>query len=562
MDKLTKEQRKKNMQAVKAVGSKIEVALAKLLFARGHRYRKNDPKVFGKPDITFKKLKIAIFIDGEFWHGKDWEVRKDDHKTNRDFWLKKIERNIERDKEVNEVLKQQGWTVLRFWGEVIKKDILSCVLEIEDEINHLKMNYKEEISIAEFLGNKYRVRVVEPENNKEAALTHYLHNKNSEYAQFYEKEAVECAKEMLQYKYPEENITLKAAEEALQYSIFSIFDVPFPPSDIPLFTFIDLFAGIGGFRLALQNLGGKCVFTSEWDKESQKTYKANFGEMPFGDITKERIKSYIPDDFDLLCAGFPCQAFSIAGKRSGFDDTRGTLFFDVAEIIRRKRPRAIFLENVKGLFSHNKGKTLDTILNVLRNDLGYFVPEPQVINARFYGVPQNRERIYIVGFREDQGVDHFEYPNPTDDTKVFADIREKNVVSTKYYLSTQYLQTLKEHKARHENKGNGFGYEIIPNDSVSNAIVVGGMGRERNLVIDDRITDFTPTTKIKGEVNREGIRKMTPREWAGLQGFPNNFIIPVADASAYKQFGNSVAVPAIQATAKEILLNLGIDVNR
>ena len=321
----------------------------------------------------------------------------------------------------------------------------------------------------------------------------------------------------------------------------------------PEFKFIDLFAGIGGFRLALQNLGGKCVFTSEWDREAQKTYKANFGEIPFGDITKETTKSYIPDNFDILCAGFPCQAFSIAGKRGGFEDTRGTLFFDVAEIIKRKQPKAVFLENVKGLRSHNKGKTLETILNVLRNDLGYFVPEPEIVNAKDFGLPQNRERIYIVAFNSNTGIKNFEYPKPTNQKAVFADVKEEKIPATKYYLSTQYLQTLYNHRSRHRSKGNGFGFEIIPDNGIANAIVVGGMGRERNLVYDNRLQDFTPTTRIKGEVNREGIRKMTPREWARLQGFPDNFIIPVADTSAYKQFGNSVAVPAIQATANEIL---------
>jgi len=300
-----------------------------------------------------------------------------------------------------------------------------------------------------------------------------------------------------------------------------------------------------------------CI-TSEWDKEAQRTYKANFGEMPFGDITKEATKSYIPDDFDLLCAGFPCQAFSIAGKKGGFDDTRGTLFFDVAEIIKRKQPKAIFLENVKGLRNHNGGKTLSTILNVLRNDLGYFVPEPQIINAKDFGVPQNRERIYIIGFRKDLKIEKFDYPKPVKQKVTFAQIKEKNVPPTKYFLSTQYVQTLLNHKARHESKGNGFGYVIIPDDGISNAIVVGGMGRERNLVLDHRITDFIPTTHIKGEVNRLGIRKMTPREWARLQGFPDNYLIQVSDSSAYKQFGNSVAVPAIQATAKEILKHIGI----
>ena len=357
------------------------------------------------------------------------------------------------------------------------------------------------------------------------------------------------------YEYPntDEKEALKVAQEALQYRLFNKSAVPFPEPNQPKFTFIDLFAGIGGFRVAMQSLGGKCVFTSEWDEKSQLTYKANFGDAPFGDITKEITKQYIPDNIDVLCAGFPCQAFSIAGRRGGFEDTRGTLFFEVAEIIRRKKPKAIFLENVKGLTNHGQGKTLATILNVLRNDLGYFVPEPQILNAKNFGVPQNRERIFIVGFRNDLGITDFDYPTPSNKKTSFIDIREEKTVPSKYYLSNQYLNTLIKHKERHESKGNGFGYEIIKDDGIANAIVCGGMGRERNLIIDHRIEDYTPTTNIKGEINRQGIRKMTPREWARLQGYPDTFIIPVADASAYKQFGNSVAVPAIRATAEKII---------
>ena len=415
------------------------------------------------------------------------------------------------------------------------------------------MKLKEKISLEKVFEKEYKVKLVELESNKEAVITHFLHNSKNGVSQFFKKDAVKYTKEILQYEYPKEEISNIVAEEALQYGIFDTFDIPFPPVENPKFKFIDLFAGIGGFRLAMQNLGGKCVFTSEWDKDAKRTYKANFGERPFGDITKEETKAFIPDGFDLLCAGFPCQAFSIAGKRGGFEDTRGTLFFDVDEIIKRKQPKAIFLENVKGLRNHNGGKTLATILNVLRNDLGYFVPEPQIINAKDFGVPQNRERIYIVGFHPSTNVTEFNYPKPLNKKVTFADIKEKEVPATKYFLSTQYVQTLVNHKARHEGKGNGFGYAIIPDNEIANAVVCGGMGRERNLVIDKRLKDFTPTTHIKGEVNRDGIRKMTPREWARLQGFPDNYLIPVADASAYKQFGNSVAVPAIQATAKEIL---------
>jgi DNA (cytosine-5)-methyltransferase 1 len=416
------------------------------------------------------------------------------------------------------------------------------------------MKLKEKISIDEIDGKRFQVRLVEPvsANEKKAVITHYLHNIDNGVAKHFKKDAIKYIKEYVQFQRDENNLSL-VAEDALQQLLFEVNNVPFPTPENYTFKFIDLFAGVGGFRLAMQNLGGKCVFTSEWDKDAQKTYRANFGEVPFGDITKEETKKFIPDGFDVLCAGFPCQAFSIAGKRGGFEDTRGTLFFDVAEIIKRKKPKAVFLENVKGLRNHNGGKTLATILNVLRNDLNYFVPEPQIINAKDFGIPQHRERIYIVGFRKDQGISEFEYPKPLKKKVKFADVKEKKVPATKYYLSNQYVQTLIKHKERHESKGNGFGYAIIPDDGIANAIVVGGMGRERNLVYDHRITDFTPTTHIKGTVNREGIRKMTPREWARLQGFPDKYVIPVADASAYKQFGNSVAVPAIQATAKKIL---------
>lgn len=422
------------------------------------------------------------------------------------------------------------------------------------------MKLKEKISFEDILGTTFKIRVVDAFDNGRAALTHYIHNHTNGVSEFYKNEAISHLKRALEVKFPSENIDCKVAESALQY-IISDFkqDIPFPPPYYHKFTFIDLFAGIGGFRLAMQNLKGKCVFTSEWDEQAKKTYEVNFGEVPFGDITKEETKRFIPDNFDVLCAGFPCQAFSIAGRRGGFEDTRGTLFFDVAEIIRRKRPKAVFLENVKGLKNHDKGRTLSTILNVLKNDLGYNVPNPIIINAKDFGVPQNRERIYIVGFRNDINVKAFKYPEPLDKQKTFAEIKEKKEVCVKYYLSTQYLQTLRDHKQRHEDKGNGFGYEIIADNGIANAIVVGGMGRERNLVYDHRLSNFNPITKIKGEVNREGIRKMTPREWARLQGFPDEFIIPVADASAYKQFGNSVAVPAIQATAEMILKTIGIE---
>lgn len=409
--------------------------------------------------------------------------------------------------------------------------------------------------------------------NQIAVLSHYLHNRQKKLTKKEQIEIIEAVRDFLSRKEFRQKVDideltdseiLKAAENPAQYDLFSqFFDIPFPAPENPKFTFIDLFAGIGGFRIAMQNLGGKCVYSSEFDAKAQETYFANYGEMPFGDITKEATKSYIPKTFDILCGGFPCQAFSMAGKRLGFkDETRGTLFFEIEDILRKHQPKAFFLENVKGLAIHDKGRTLETILSHL-DDAGYDVVPPQILNAMDYGVPQHRERIYIIGFRKNLHIDigKFKYPEPiTPEGKRvhFIDIREENPVPAKYYLSTQYMDTLIAHKARHEAKGNGFGYEIIKDNDVANAIVVGGMGRERNLVIDNRQTDLTPTTNIKGKVNTEGIRRMTPREWARLQGFPNEFKIVVADASAYKQFGNSVAVPAVMATARQELKMLNL----
>lgn len=327
------------------------------------------------------------------------------------------------------------------------------------------------------------------------------------------------------------------------------------------YKFIDLFAGIGGIRLGFEQAfkNSETVFVSEWDEYAQKTYKANFVSPKgiAGDITKINEKE-IPT-FDICLAGFPCQAFSMAGQRKGFDDNykgicRGTLFLDVARICEEHKPKVIFCENVKGLTIHDKGRTFKIIKSTFEN-LGYNVFS-KILNSRDFGVPQNRERIYIVCFRKDLEIEEFNFPKSTDSTKTIRDILEENPVSAKYYLSTTYIETLKRHKARHEALGHGFGYEIRDLDSVAGAIVCGGMGRERNLIVDKRQKNLTPVTHIKGNVNTEGIRKMTPREWARLQGFPDSFKLVLADTHLYKQFGNSVSVPVIAAIAKEITKKL------
>jgi DNA (cytosine-5)-methyltransferase 1 len=321
---------------------------------------------------------------------------------------------------------------------------------------------------------------------------------------------------------------------------------------------IDLFAGIGGIRKGFDNAFGdniQTVFVSEWDTYAQETYRLNYHDNfeIAGDITQ--IKEDDIPDFDICLAGFPCQAFSMAGKRMGFDDDykgmcRGTLFQDVVRICEAHKPKVIFCENVKGLTIHDKGRTFKIIKKSFEQ-IGYTVYD-KVLNSKEFGVPQNRERIYIVAFRNDIDSSNFHFPEGNNSDTCIRDIMEKDEVSVKYYLSTVYIQTLINHKERHMAKGHGFGYEIRDLDGKAGAIVCGGMGRERNLIVDKRLTNFVPVTHIKGEVNREGIRKMTPREWARLQGFPDDFQFDLADTHMYKQFGNSVTVNVIEAIAAEI----------
>lgn len=321
---------------------------------------------------------------------------------------------------------------------------------------------------------------------------------------------------------------------------------------------IDLFAGIGGIRIGFENAFGddiETVFVSEWDKNAQKTYRANYyDEFEIaGDITQ--INEINIPEFDICLAGFPCQAFSLAGKRMGFNDDykgmcRGTLFQDVVRICEYHKPKVIFCENVKGLAIHDGGRTFKIIKRAFEQ-IGYNVYS-DILNSKDFGVPQNRERIYIVAFRKDLDSTKFQFPVGNNSNTCIKDIMEKTPVSVKYYLSTVYLSTLRKHKERHLAQGHGFGYEIRSLEGQAGAIVCGGMGRERNLIIDDRLSDFTPVTHIKGEVNREGIRKLTPREWARLQGYPDDFKLELADTHLYKQFGNSVTVNVIESIANEI----------
>lgn len=298
----------------------------------------------------------------------------------------------------------------------------------------------------------------------------------------------------------------------------------------PTFQMIDLFAGIGGNRLGFESIGGESVFSSDWDIPAQKTYQANFGEIPYGDITKINPED-IPS-FDMLLAGFPCQPFSVAGKRLGLADTRGTLFFDIAKIVENHRPTVVFLENVKRFRSHEGGRTFETIKNILE-ELGYEIYD-KVLNAKDFGVPQNRERIYIVGFL---GKTKFNFPEPLGVKTTLGDILEKNVPS-KYTISDRLWAGHQRRKKEHREKGNGFGYSLFSEKSPYTSTISARYYKDGSEILIEQ----------KGK----NPRKLTPREAARLQGFPDNFVIPVGDSQAYKQFGNSVAVPVIRAIAKEI----------
>jgi len=359
---------------------------------------------------------------------------------------------------------------------------------------------------------------------------------------------------------------------------------------------IDLFAGLGGIRRGFEMTGEfENALSAEFEKYACITYEHLFGEDPFNDVTKEEFKKKVEaTPYDVLLAGFPCQAFSIAGKKEGFlDKTRGTLFFDVADILNRTRPRAFLLENVQGLLSHKKGATFRTILETLVMGLDYKVVgceynsmigdiEYKVAdfkgNSRDFGIPQNRPRVYIMGFDRKLYGDKVDtlpinrVPDKSDEPPIYRDLNEllEFKADPQFYVPSKYLETLKRHKERHQGRGNGFGYMVVNapgiKNPVSNAILAtGGSGRERNLVYDPQpgIGGMIVPGK-QSPLNDEGIRFMTPREWGKLQGFINYaFIENGVDRfkfpermpinQQYKQFGNSVTIPAIKQMAKAMI---------
>lgn len=311
----------------------------------------------------------------------------------------------------------------------------------------------------------------------------------------------------------------------------------------PSLRFIDLFCGIGGFRRAFEKVGGNCVFSSDWDRFSQQTYEANFGEKPIGDIHSVEVAD-IPK-FDVLCAGFPCQPFSLAGvskkislgRKHGFDDEKqGNLFFSIAEIINYHKPAAFVLENVKNLKSHDGGKTFDIIYRTLTETLGYHV-HTKIIDAKSV-VPQHRERIFLVGFKEPR---HFDWPVFPKEGPKLSSILEKRV-DPKYTLSDKLWQYLQDYAKKHQAAGNGFGFGMVTAKDTSRTLSAR-YHKDGSEILINQGSDKNP-------------RRLTPRECARLMGYPDSHKIEVSDTQAYRQFGNSVVVPVVERIASEVIKTL------
>jgi len=404
-----------------------------------------------------------------------------------------------------------------------------------------------------------RLKVENLNGNAEdlAFLTHYLHNHENGVSKSYKERAIKF------YKSLEETVNL-VGEPDIQYLLPIKWDVNFPNPENPKFTFIDLFAGIGGFRLAAQNNQGKCVFSSEWDKFAQQSYEYNFGEVPFGDITK--IDSNLIPNHDVLFAGFPCQPFSYSGRNEGFKDkARGTLFFDILRILENKKPKMFLLENVKGLKSHNKGKTLKTIVDSLEN-LGYKL-HWKILKSTDFGLPQKRERWYCVGSLEN--ID-FQFPTKTKTNSTLREIIDAEEESDALRLTDFEMKRIEYHFKNvsknnqrvehdsskyepHTKKGKHGVFSFQKNDG-SLRFHVGDRAKTQIQEAFYCTLDSYAPTIIANRVPKlwDIGRKLSVLEAQRLQGFPDKFQFPVSDNQAYKQLGNSISVPVVELIIKEM----------
>lgn len=388
-----------------------------------------------------------------------------------------------------------------------------------------------------------------PKNGKDnneimALFTHHIHNPNE----------------------------LKYCENSYNSNIESkLFEDKYEYKKSPKFTFIDLFAGIGGFRIAMQKLGGKCIFSSEWDSAAQETYFSNFGEVPFGDITKKSIKEMIPEQFDLLCAGFPCQPFSYAGQKKGFNDpTKGTLFFDVCEILKEHKPKAFFLENVKGITSHDGGNTIKIIREKLKDELGYTIYEG-ILNSLDFGLPQKRERWYCVGFKDEKS---FVFPKGKKEIVTLRSIIDLNNNDPSLKLPEFELNRIKYHfehadeiRVKHDNskyapntKKGKYGVYSFQKPDGSLRFHVGDIAKTQIQEAFYSCLDTYASTIIANRTPKlwDIGRKLSILESKRLQGFPDDYVIPVSNAQGYKQLGNSVSVPVLESIGIEIMKNMGV----
>lgn len=398
------------------------------------------------------------------------------------------------------------------------------------------LNYPETTNTAIAGGKDVEIKVYGEDSayNRMAMISHFLHN--TDLLKGEEREtAIEYMQDYISAIHPEYDAEYKSmvCENAIQLNLFqNLFDVPFPAPQKPKFTFIDLFAGIGGIRIPFGELDGKCVFSSEWDKAAQTTYTSNFGEIPFGDITK--IKADFIPHHDILLAGFPCQAFSIMGKMKGFDDTRGTMFFEVARILDYHHPKAILLENVKQLVSHDGGKTFKVILKTLE-DLGYHV-KWRVLNALDFGLPQKRERVIIVGFLDEDAANKFNF----DFVKIPYDLN--NILEPEDGIEASLIASAEiQAKRQRRVEGKNIFFPSIWHENKSGNISV---------------LPYACALRTGASYNYllvNGYRRPSSRELLRLQGFPDKYNIVVSHTEIRKQTGNSVAVPMIRAVANKIV---------
>lgn len=392
--------------------------------------------------------------------------------------------------------------------------------------------------------NAIRIYDESSEANRMAILSHYLHNIPDSLSDEVKVEIMSLVLDYLnrksktqteKHEFATDNEYLSSVfNEPEQLSLFSdFFKVPFPNPKSAKFTFVDLFAGIGGIRLPFTELGYKCVFSSEWDRHAQKTYLSNFGEMPFGDICKASTKEFIPPTFDVLLAGFPCQAFSIMGKRKGFEDTRGTLFFEVASILKEHRPKAFLLENVKQLTTHDGGKTFKTILETLE-ELGYAY-KWSVLNALNFGVPQKRERVIIVGFLQKELIDEFTFDFEKIQYNLKDILQDDSEVDSSLFASEAILKKRQE-RTRDKNL---FFPSVWHENKAGNISVL----------------DYACALRTGASYNYlliNGKRRPSSRELLRFQGFPDKYKIVVSHSEVRRQTGNSVAVPMIRQIANKI----------